>query len=166
MLLNVSAKLMLICLLMICILAAGFSGFGLYFGVFSSPAVFYVHIIAGMIFLLLAVIHLLHRRKKLLKLITQFSDAVFYNKYPSFCNLDRLLLTFEHVTVKDLARSLQLPLGRLTEEFTQGHISVADPNKTLREIVKDNDEKLFSAITIAMQLRFNPAYKITLTKEH
>lgn len=70
-------------------------------------------------------------------------------------------MTFENVSVVTLADTLQLPLETLLFEFQQGKIAISDPDKTLRYLVGENDEKLFSAITIAINLRFN-----YLTEKH
>lgn len=153
---EIIGKFTLVCLLSVCITLIVLTGLSLYSRVWLSQYVVTLHIACGLLLAVLAVIHLINRRKKFLKLYTQFNDLIFKNRYPAYCNLDRLLHSFENVTVQNLSNILQLPLTQLTDELRQGNITFSDPNRTLREIVGSNDEKLFSAITIVMQLRFNP----------
>lgn len=160
-LLTVVGKFLLICGLLIGLFTLVGSAIGLYFGLFDGMILRTIHLWAGSFFVLFALIHFIHRRRKWRKLITQTQDVLFTQKYPSYCNLDRLLMTFENVSVVTLADTLQLPLETLLLEFQQGKIAISDPDKTLRYLVGENDEKLFSAITIAMNLRFN-----YLTEKH
>ncbi|MDU8925393.1 hypothetical protein RYD26_10835 [Pasteurellaceae bacterium LIM206] len=150
---EVIGKTLLVTLLLFSILLVGGTGIGFLFGGVESATV-HLHILAGLSFIVLLIIHLIHRRKKLLKLKTQMTDVLFYNKYPSPCNLDRLLMTFEQVKVIDLADRLQIPPMKLVEELRQGKIDIVDVHSTLRDVVKSNDEKLFTAITIALRLVF------------
>ncbi|MGQ0286596.1 hypothetical protein ACT2CV_05285 [Pasteurellaceae bacterium 22721_9_1] len=149
----ITAKLFLIVFLLCCILLASISGLSLYFGL-ASPLILYAHISCGLVLILLAIIHFVHRRKKFLKLVTQFQDLYFGNPYPSFCNLDRLLMTFEPLTLEEISTVLQLPLTQIQQALVQGKVPYLPSNQPLRHLVGDNDEKLFSAITIILQLRF------------
>lgn len=150
----IAVKFFLICLLILCLLTVVISGLGLYTGIFASLTILNLHIFVGLVLTFLVFVHLIHRRRKLLKLLTQFIDLITKNKYPSFCNLDRLLMTFENLSLVHLANRLQLAPEQLLEELKAGKIIVTNPNQTLREIVGQNDEKLFSAITIIMRLKF------------
>ena len=39
-------------------------------------------------------LHFYSRKKKWVKINTQFSDLITHNRMPSYCNLDRLMMTF------------------------------------------------------------------------
>lgn len=102
------------------------------------------------------VLHLFSRKKKWVKINTQFADLISHNKMPSYCNLDRLIMTFEHFSIQALAEQLHLSPQMLLKELAQAQINITDSHRTLRENFPLNDEKIFTAITIALKMRFNP----------
>ena len=152
---QVIAKGLLFLFLIICLLFMAFSGLSLYLGTEHFMLISQWHQYIGGLFILLLIIHLIHRRKKALKLMTQLNDVLFQQKYHSYCNLDRLLMTFAPVSVSELAEALQLPLRDVLNELQQGRICICDPQKSLAENLKGNDERLFAAITIVLKLRFD-----------
>ena len=154
--LNILGKGLLITALLCGFVIMALTGAALYWGWGDLPTLMQWHYSVGAIFVAVLIIHIIHRRKKLRKNITQATDVLFKQKYPAYCNLDRLMLTFENVPVIELAEKLALPLPLLLDELKQGRVSIQDPTRSLRENLKDNDERLFSAITIALKLRFNP----------
>ena len=101
-------------------------------------------------------LHLYSRRKKWVKINTQFIDFITTNRYPSYCNLDRLIMTFEHCSIQQIAERLNLSPQVLLAELAQANITFADSHCTLRENFPLNDEKIFTVITIALKMRFNP----------
>ena len=103
---------------------------------------------------------LFNRKNKAVKIVQQFTDLVTHNRYPTYCNLDRLIMTFEHFSILQIAEQLQLTPSILFTELANGKINFSDANRTLRENFPHNDEKIFAAVTIALKLRFNPKLKI------
>ena len=75
---------------------------------------------------------------------------------PSYCNLDRLVMTFEHFSIQQISEQLNLSLPILLNELSQAQINITDSHRTLRENFPLNDEKIFATITIALKMRFNP----------
>ena len=75
---------------------------------------------------------------------------------PSYCNLDRLMMTFEHFSIQQITEQLNLSLPILLNELSQAQINITDSHRTLRENFPLNDEKIFAAITIALKVRFSP----------
>lgn len=75
---------------------------------------------------------------------------------PSYCNLDRLMMTFEHFSIQQIGEQLNLSLPILLNELSQAQINITDSHRTLRENFPLNDEKIFAIITIALKMRFNP----------
>ena len=104
-------------------------------------------------------LHFFNRKNKAVKIVQQFNDLVTHNRYPTYCNLDRLIMTFEHFSILQIAEQLQLNPSILFSELANGKINFSDANRTLRENFPHNDEKIFAAITIALKLRFNPNLK-------
>ena len=101
-------------------------------------------------------LHFYSRKKKWVKINTQFADLITHNRTPSYCNLDRLMMTFEHFSIQQIAEQLNLSLPVLLNELSQAQINITDSHRTLRENFPLNDEKIFAAITIALKVRFNP----------
>lgn len=101
-------------------------------------------------------LHFYSRKKKWVKINTQFADLITNNRMPSCCNLDRLMMTFEHFSIQQIAEQLNLSLPILLNELSQAQINITDSHRTLRENFPLNDEKIFAAITIALKARFNP----------
>lgn len=63
------------------------------------------------------------------------------NRMPSYCNLDRLMMTFEHFSIQQIAEQLNLSLPILLNELSQTQINITDSHRTLRENFPLNDEK-------------------------
>ena len=101
-------------------------------------------------------LHFYSRKKKWVKINTQFADLITHNRMPSYCNLDRLMMTFEHFSIQQIAEQLNLSLPVLLNELSQAQINITDSHRTLRENFPLNDEKIFATITIALKVRFNP----------
>ena len=101
-------------------------------------------------------LHFYSRKKKWVKINTQFVDLITHNRMPSYCNLDRLIMTFEHFSIQQIAEQLNLSLPILLNELSQAQINITDSHRTLRENFPLNDEKIFATITIALKMRFNP----------
>lgn len=152
--LKIVAKCLLVGLLALCLLVILLSVIAMTFG--TSPAAYRIHQGAGLLFIVLAGIHLVHRRGKWLKLFTQCRDLLWRNQYPSYCNLDRLLATFESYSFNALCAQLQLSPQQAQEVLRRGRIVLAHPDNSLRENVKSNDEMLFSVITLLLKLKLDP----------
>ncbi len=123
-----------------------------------APVLYRIHIGFGGAFVLLAAIHIIHRRGKWLKLITQCRDVIWRNQAPSYCNLDRLLMSFESHSLSSLCVQFQLPFPQVQEALKRARIVLTDVDKPLRENVKSNDEMLFSIITLLLKLKLNPEH--------
>ena len=91
---------------------------------------------------------------------------VLHNRYPSYCNLDRLIMTFEHFSIVQIAEQLNLNLATLLQELVAGKINVKNIHRTLRQNFPHNDEKIFAAITVALKLRFTPPLSNLNLKGH
>ena len=149
-------KFLLLCVLIISLLCVVISGAGLFYG-WQLSMLFNIHVSFAVLLVAALLLHILNRKNKLAKINTQFADLVLHNKYPSYCNLDRLIMTFEHFSVVQIAEQLNLDLDALLKELAEGKINVKNSHSTLRENFPHNDEKIFAAITIVLQLRLiNP----------
>ena len=127
---------------------------------------FYVHITFAVLLVVALLLHMLNRKNKLVKINTQFADLVLHNKYPSYCSLDRLIMTFEHFSIAQIAEQLNLDLAVLLNELEEGKINVKNSHRTLRENFTHNDEKIFAAVTLALKLRFTSHLHVFNLKGH
>lgn len=150
---DVIYKFVLLFVLIISLCCVVLSGIGMYYGWNLGADLhgsFAVLLIASLM------LHIFNRKKKLVKIVTQFSDLLFRHRYPSYCNLDRLIMTFEHLSILQLAEQLNLNTDLLLNELKKGKISIKNNHHSLRENFPYNDEKIFATATIALRLRFTP----------
>lgn len=158
-------KFLLLCVLIISLLCVVISGVGLLWG-WPIDSLLNVHISFALLLVAGLLLHMLNRKNKLVKINTQFADLVLHNRYPSYCNLDRLIMTFEHFSIVQIAEQLNLNLATLQQELAEGKINVKNIHRTLRQNFPHNDEKIFAAATIALKLRFTPPLSNLNLKGH
>ena len=158
-------KFLLLCVLIISLLCVVISGVGLLWG-WPIDSLLNVHISFALLLVASLLLHVLNRKNKLVKINTQFADLVLHNRYPSYCNLDRLIMTFEHFSIVQIAEQLNLNLTTLQQELVAGKINVKNIHRTLRQNFPHNDEKIFAAATIALKLRFTPPLSNLNLKGH
>lgn len=158
-------KFLLLCVLIISLLCVVISGVVLLWG-WPIGSLLNVHISFALLLVAGLLLHVLNRKNKLVKINTQFADLVLHNRYPSYCNLDRLIMTFEHFSIAQIAEQLNLDLTVLLDELAEGKINVKNSHRTLRENFPHNDEKIFAAATIALKLRFTPPLSNLNLKGH
>ena len=155
---DVIYKFCLLCMLIAGLAGILFSGLGIYFQ-WAIQGIFQLHLGSALLFIWGVALHFFNRKNKAVKIVQQFNDLVTHSRYPTYCNLDRLIMTFEHFSILQIAEQLQLTPSILLTELANGKINFSDSNSTLRENFPHNDEKIFAAITIALKLRFNPNLK-------
>lgn len=158
-------KFLLLCVLIISLLCVVISGVGLLWG-WPIDSLLNIHISFALLLVAGLLLHVLNRKNKLVKINTQFADLVLHNRYPSYCNLDRLIMTFEHFSIVQIAEQLNLNLATLQQELAEGKINVKNIHRTLRQNFPHNDEKIFAAATIALKLRFTPPLSNLNLKGH
>ena len=158
-------KFLLLCVLIISLLCVVISGVGLLWG-WPIDSLLNIHISFALLLVAGLLLHVLNRKNKLVKINTQFVDLVLHNRYPSYCNLDRLIMTFEHFSIVQIAEQLNLNLATLQQELVAGKINVKNIHRTLRQNFPHNDEKIFAAATIALKLRFTPPLSNLNLKGH
>ncbi len=158
-------KFLLLCVLIISLLCVVISGVGLLWG-WPIDSLLNIHISFALLLVAGLLLHMLNRKNKLVKINTQFADLVLHNRYPSYCNLDRLIMTFEHFSIVQIAEQLNLNLATLQQELVVGKINVKNIHRTLRQNFPHNDEKIFAAATIALKLRFTPPLSNLNLKGH
>ncbi len=96
------------------------------------------------------ILHFYGRNKKWVKINTQFADLIRHNRMSSYCNLDRLMMTFEHFPIQQIVEQVNLSLPILLNELSQAEINITDPQRILCENFDLNVEKILAAIIIAL----------------
>ena len=158
-------KFLLLCVLIISLLCVVISGVGLLWG-WPIDSLLNIHISFALLLVAGLLLHVLNRKNKLVKINTQFADLVLHNRYPSYCNLDRLIMTFEHFSIVQIAEQLNLNLATLQQELAEGKINVKNIHRTLRQNFPHNNKKIFATATIALKLRFTPPLSNLNLKGH
>ena len=102
-----------------------------------------------------ALLHIYSKRKKFIKLLNEFLDVIFSSRNPSFCNMERLIATLQDYTIAEISARLEIDCEKLMDRFRTGKIKFKDQNQTLRQIAKLNDEKIFYAIVLILEMKFS-----------
>ncbi|MDO5045565.1 chemotaxis protein [Campylobacter sp.] len=146
-------KFALIVLLGCGLLILGYSGFKFAHGDYTEFLMI-LHKICGFALVVVAILHIIIKRRKLVKLLNEFLDVVLARKNPSFCNMDRLVMALENHTIQTIADTLKMDADELVDIFKEGEVKFEGKNQTLRDIAKLNDEKIFYALVLIIEARF------------
>lgn len=146
-------KFALIVLLAAGLLLLGYSGFKFACGDYSEFLML-LHRICGFALLVVAMLHIIIKRRKLVKLFNEFLDVVLARKNPSFCNMDRLVMALENHTIQTIADTLRIDADELVEILKDGEVKFDGKNQTLRDIARLNDEKIFYTLVLIVEAKF------------
>ncbi|WP_170018748.1 chemotaxis protein [Campylobacter sp. RM16190] len=113
-----------------------------------------LHKICGFSIAVIAVLHIIIKRRKLVKLANEFLDVILKRKNPSYCNMDRLIMALEDHTISSVASILNLDADELVEILRKGEVRLNSKEQTLRQIAKLNDEKIFYALVLIIERKF------------
>ncbi|MDL0089591.1 chemotaxis protein [Campylobacter gastrosuis] len=113
------------------------------------------HKIAGITLFLIAFLHIILKRKKLIKLTNEFLDIILKRKNPSFCNMERLVNALEHHTLKSLSVAFDINLKLLLNTIKNEGVKFNDEYQTLRKIAKLNDKNIFFVIVLIIETKLN-----------
>ena len=75
-------------------------------------------------------------------------------------------MAFEHFSIVQIAEQLNLSLTTQQQELMAGKINVKNIHRTLLQNFPHNAEKIFTAATIALKLRFTPPLSNLNLKGH
>ncbi|MBV7388342.1 hypothetical protein KRX11_06755 [Pasteurellaceae bacterium TAE3-ERU1] len=146
-------KFALLCALVLGLLGIVGSGVALYLR--WQPWLIGVHLAFAVLLLASLLLHIHSHKSKALKITTQFRDLVLKSRYPSFCNLERLIASCEHISPIALAEQLDLAFAQLESALSEANITLRAADKSLRDNFPTNDEKIFSVVSIALYLCFS-----------
>ena len=149
-------KFALIVLLACALCILGFSGACFARGEYDE-AWMSLHKIAGFGLLCVAILHLITRRRKLVKLWGEFLDVILRRKNPSFCNMERIIGAIEPYGLADIAAKMGFGMDELGELLRANGVKFENADQSLREIAKINNEKIFFILVLLIEMKFGKA---------
>lgn len=149
-------KFALIVLLGCALCILGFSGAYFAHGEYDE-AWMSLHKIAGFGLLCVAILHLITRRRKLVKLWGEFLDVILSRKNPGFCNMDRIIGAIEPYGLADIAAKMGFGMDELGELLRANGVKFENADQSLREIAKINNEKIFFILVLLIEMKFGKA---------
>ena len=149
-------KFVLIVLLGCALCILGFSGAYFARGEYDETWMS-LHKIAGFGLLCVAILHVITRRRKLVKLWGEFLDVILRRKNPSFCNMERIIGAIEPYGLADIAAKMGFGMDELGELLRANGVKFENADQSLREIAKINNEKIFFILVLLIEMKFGKA---------
>lgn len=146
-------KFALIVLLACALCILGFSGACFARGEYDETWMS-LHKIAGFGLLCIAILHVITRRRKLVRLWGEFLDVILSRKNPSFCNMDRIIGAIEPYGLADIAAKMGFGMDELGELLRANGVKFENADQSLREIAKINNEKIFFILVLLIEMKF------------
>ncbi len=150
-------KFCLICMLILGLCLLAFSGINFALGEYGE---FWMsaHKFAGFLVALAAVLHVINRKKKLIKLANEFIDVVTRRKNPSMCNMDRIIASLEPYTITEISQKLGFDEAEFCRTLRENGVKFNSADQTLRQIAFLNDEKIFFVLVLIAEAKFGKRF--------
>ena len=150
-------KFCLICTLIFGLCLLAFSGVNFALGEYGE---FWMsaHKFAGFLVALAAALHVINRKKKLIKLANEFIDVVTRRKNPSMCNMDRIIASLEPYTISEISRMLGFDEADFCKSLRENDVKFNNASQTLRQIARMNDEKIFFVLVLIVEAKFGKRF--------
>ena len=150
-------KFCLICMLILGLCLLAFSGVNFALGEYGE---FWMgaHKFAGFLVALVAVLHVINRKKKLIKLANEFIDVVTRRKNPSVCNMDRIIASLEPYTIAEISQKLGFDEAEFCRTLRENGVKFNSADQTLRQIAFLNDEKIFFVLVLIVEAKFGKRF--------
>jgi len=150
-------KFCLICMLILGLCLLAFSGVNFALGEYGE---FWMsaHKFAGFLVALAALLHVINRKKKLIKLSNEFIDVVTRRKNPSMCNMDRIIASLEPYTIAEISQKLGFDEAEFCRILRENGVKFSSADQTLRQIASLNDEKIFFVLVLIVEAKFGKRF--------
>ena len=150
-------KFCLVCALILGLSLLAFSGLNFALGEYGE---FWMsaHKFAGFLVVLAALLHVINRKKKLVKLANEFIDVVTRRKNPSMCNMDRIIASLEPYKVSEISQMLGFDEAIFCETLRKNGVKFSGADQTLRQIASLNDEKIFFVLVLIVEAKFGKRF--------
>ena len=149
-------KFALIVLLACALCILGFSGANFARGEYDETWMS-LHKIAGFGLLCVAILHVITRRRKLVKLWGELLDVILRRNNPGFCNMDRIIGAIEPYGLADIAVKMGFDMDELGKLLRANGVKFENADQSLREIAKINNEKIFFILVLLIEMKFGKA---------
>ena len=150
-------KFCLVCALILGLSLLAFSGLNFALGEYGE---FWMsaHKFAGFLVVLAALLHVINRKKKLVKLANEFIDVVTRRKNPSMCNMDRIIASLEPYSITEISQMLGFDEAVFCETLRKNGVKFSRADQTLRQIASLNDEKIFFVLVLIVEAKFGKRF--------
>ena len=150
-------KFCLVCALILGLSLLAFSGVNFALGEYGE---FWMgaHKFAGFLVVLAALLHVINRKKKLVKLANEFTDVVTRRKNPSMCNMDRIIASLEPYSITEISQMLGFDEAIFCETLRKNGVKFSGADQTLRQIAFLNDEKIFFVLVLIVEAKFGKRF--------
>ena len=150
-------KFCLVCTLILGLSLLAFSGLNFALGEYGE---FWMsaHKFAGFLVVLAALLHVINRKKKLIKLANEFTDVVTRRKNPSMCNMDRIIASLEPYSITEISQMLGFDEAIFCETLRKNGVKFSGADQTLRQIAFLNDEKIFFVLVLIVEAKFGKRF--------
>ena len=150
-------KFCLVCALILGFSLLAFSGLNFALGEYGE---FWMgaHKFAGFLVVLAALLHVINRKKKLVKLANEFTDVVTRRKNPSMCNMDRIIASLEPYSITEISQMLSFDEAEFCETLRKNGVKFSHTDQTLRQIASLNDEKIFFVLVLIVEAKFGKRF--------
>ena len=150
-------KFCLICMLILGLSLLTFSGVNFTLGEYGEFRMG-AHKFAGFSVILAALLHVINRKKKFIKLANEFIDVVTRRKNPSMCNMDRIIASLEPYSITEISQMLGFDEAIFCETLRKNGVKFNDASQTLRQIARMNDEKIFFVLVLIIEAKFGKRF--------
>ena len=150
-------KFCLVCALILGLSLLAFSGLNFALGEYAE---FWMsaHKFAGFLVALAALLHVINRKKKLVKLANEFTDVVTGRKNPSMCNMDRIIASLEPYSITEISQMLGFDETEFCRTLREHGVKFSGADQTLRQIASLNDEKIFFVLVLIVEAKFGKRF--------
>ena len=150
-------KFCLVCVLLFGLCLLAFSGLNFAMGEYGEWSLT-AHKFVGFLIFCTAILHVLNRRKKLIKLISEVIDIAARSKNPSICNMDRIIASLEPYSITEISQMLGFDEAIFCETLRKNGVKFNDASQTLRQIARLNDEKIFFVLVLIVEAKFGKRF--------
>ena len=112
---------------------------------------------SGFSLVVLTIIHSYVKKKKLKKLSLEFKNILKHKPVQMDCNTTRFLNALNDVKVGELSKKFG---SDIAEILRSNDIKVKDQNETMKQICKNNDEKMFYIFVLIVEAIFKDKEEI------
>lgn len=110
-----------------------------------------LHKSAGVLLLLLTVIHIYMKRNKVKKISEEFIDLIFNRNIKHVNNKEELLEVLKGKTLEELSLLFNLNMQDLLLTFKKNNIEVSDSTQKLNKIAKSNSKDLYKIFILVLK---------------